>query len=203
MDLKTRIKIEGFIRKSLEQEVPSEEIIKRLEKAGVTQEISEYLLNRVELENFFIYDENRLVQEQKRIEKAQEEFRKGSSLNVTDFMSFPVQTIEENDPLPKAVKLMAEKNIGSLVVLNNEKPIGIMSERDLLKKVLAKDADYRKMLVKDVMTPHVICASIKEKLIEVETKMKVHHIRRIPILDGEKLVGIITATDIIRIMAFI
>lgn len=203
MDDTVRIKLEKYIRKCIEKDIKKDDIIQKLKSAGIHKDIIDHLIKKVELENYFIYDENKLVEEKKKIEKAQEEFRKGSSLKVDDVMSFPVQTIEKEKTIKDAITKMAEKNIGSLIVTENSKPVGIISERDLLLKILHQDANPKKLLVKDIMNEPLIFGESGESLIEAETKMKLNSIRRMPILKGGELVGIITSSDIIRIMAFI
>jgi len=114
-----------------------------------------------------------------------------------------VQTIEKSARIKEAITIMSEKNIGSLVVMDKGVPTGIISERDLLVKVLNQDLNYNKLTVESVMNEPLIAAEAGESLIEVETKMKLNSIRRIPVLKNGELVGIITSSDIIRIMAFI
>jgi len=203
MDQIVKSRIENYIRKCKEKKISDDELLKNLEKTGVHQDIINHLIKRIDLENYFIYDENKLIEEKKKIEKAQEEFRKGSSLKVDDVMSFPVQTVEKTEFVKKAVNIMAEKNIGSLVVTEKNKPIGMISERDLLLKVLNRELDYKQIRVEEIMTAPLIFGESGESLIEVETKMKLNSIRRIPILKNGEIVGIITSSDIIRIMAFI
>lgn len=203
MNTLLQTKLKQYIRRCREHLLPEDQIVQRLEKAGVHKDIAQHLLKKVELEEYFIYDEHKLVEEKQKIEKAQEEFRKGSSLKVDDVMSFPVQTIEQDQSIKKAISLMTEKGIGALVVTNEGKPVGMVSERDLLVKVLDKDLEYKKCSVEHIMTEPIIAAEKGESLIEVETKMKLNGIRRIPILESGELVGIITSSDIIRIMAFI
>jgi CBS domain-containing protein len=203
MDAVVRNKIERYIRSCKEKNMPHDAIVKQLEKAGIHKEITAQLLKRIDLENYFIYDENKLVDEKRKIEKAQEEFRKGSSLKVDTVMSFPVQTIDVKEPLKTAITLMVEKSIGALVVTEKGKPLGMVSERDMLTKVLDKELNIKRVTVEEIMNAPLIYIEAGESLIEAETKMKLNGIRRIPILKDGELVGIITSTDIIRIMAFI
>ena len=203
MDEVLRGRIENYIRKCRAQSVTDDQIAANLQKTGVHDDIIKHLLKRVELEDYFIYDEKKLLEEKKKIEKAQEEFRKGSSLRVDEIMSFPVHTIDLNQPIKVAIRIMAEKDIGALIVTENGKPVAMVSERDLLVKVLDKELDYKRSRVQEIMSAPLIYGESGESLIEIETKMKLNKIRRIPILKNGEIAGIITSSDIIRVMAFV
>ena len=116
---------------------------------------------------------------------------------VKQIMSKNPLTINEEASMEKAAEIMGKKHIGSLIVLREGKPWGIVTERDLLSRVLAKDKDYKKVKVKDAMsTPLIIIepdATIKEaakKMIDMKG--------RLVVFEGKKMVGIVTASDLIK-----
>lgn len=112
-----------------------------------------------------------------------------------------VVSVDGETSLKKACRIMGERHIGSVVVTRGGKPVGIFTERDLLSKVIPKGVDLGKSRVGDYMsTPLTIIRSDYE-LKEAARAMSQLRVRRLPVVDGDVLVGIITATDIVRAMA--
>jgi len=195
-------KIELYIRKSISKGIPIEKIIGKLSELGVSQETTKEMLHHLELEKYFLLHTEKLTEEKAKLERIHQELGKGHALMVRDFMSSPIISIEKHQPLSSAIKLMDERDIGSLVITEHQIPVGIITERDLLKKVLAHNLTAQQIAIADIMSSPLITGEVTEKLLEVETKMKLNNIRRMPLLENDKLVGIITSSDIIRIMAF-
>lgn len=119
-------------------------------------------------------------------------------LQVKDVMTSPVITVKPEMDLLEAVMLMNNHRIGSLVVVRDKRPIGIVTERDIMTKVVGKEVVTR-LKVSDVMSTPIL--SLREgDLPETATKvMTEHRIKRLPVVneDGD-LVGIITSTDLVR-----
>ena len=98
-----------------------------------------------------------------------------------------------------AARLMKNKKIGNVLVVENNQPIGILTESDILKKVVAEGKNAKDVLVEEVMTTPVI---VTDPYIPVEEAMKTMgkcNIRRLPVVENGKLIGIITHKDISRI----
>lgn len=120
-------------------------------------------------------------------------------MEVKDLMKTNVLTIQPDMTVTEAGKLMSEKRVGSLVVVNNKgKIVGILTERDILTDIVAKGEELRDILVKNIMSKHVI--TIKpEKTIEEASKLMVKKkIKKLPVVENGKIVGIITASDIVK-----
>lgn len=99
----------------------------------------------------------------------------------------------------EAVRRMTQHNIGSMVVLENGRTlVGIFTERDLLQRVVVKKRDPEKTLIGDVMTRDVIVVSSETPRAEVLQIMEKHHIRHIPVSDGQQLLGVISLRDVLR-----
>lgn len=96
-----------------------------------------------------------------------------------------------------ALKVMGEKNIGALLVIENDALIGIISERDYARKVILKNKNSRDTLVKEIMTEHVITVSPTSTIDECMTLMSDKHFRHLPVVEGSKVVGIISVGDIV------
>jgi len=117
---------------------------------------------------------------------------------LRDIMIKKVVTIELDRTAQDAAKLMAENSIGSLVIVSDGNPVGIVTERDLVRKVCTNDIASSKIPLRDVMSSHVIWA---EPDISIETavqRMFNNKIRRLPILENGKLVGIVTVSDLAK-----
>jgi CBS domain-containing protein len=117
---------------------------------------------------------------------------------IRDIMTKRVITIDEGSTALDAANLMAEKGISSLIVLNEGNPVGIVTERDFVKKICIKELQVSKVKTKDIMSKLRTFAD-PETPIEVAVQRMVNHkIRRLPVLENGKLVGIITVTDLAK-----
>lgn len=109
-----------------------------------------------------------------------------------------VVTVSPKDTVVKAAKLMERKNVGSVVVIQNKKPVGILTDRDLAIRVVAKKADVNSTLVEDVMTNNIVTGKDGQRAAELANVMHDYGIRRIPIVDKRgELTGIITLDDLL------
>jgi len=110
-----------------------------------------------------------------------------------------VITIKKDSTVKEAVRLMNEHEIGCLVVTENKKAIGILTERDLLKRVLAKSQDPSETKVEEVMSTPLISVQPNVEIGDVSRIMFQKNIKKMPIVRNEKLLGLVTLTDILRI----
>jgi CBS domain-containing protein len=110
-----------------------------------------------------------------------------------------VYTIQSGTSIKDAVNYMASKGVGLVPVMKDEKLIGVFSERDLVKRVIAKDKDLFLTLVNDVMSTNLIIGKIDEPNESVLAKMKEAKTRHILIVDNEKLVGVLSLRDLLEI----
>ncbi len=98
----------------------------------------------------------------------------------------------------EASKLMSEKMVGSVLVMDQGKLVGIFTERDLLNRIVSKGLDPRKIPLSQVMTPHVITVDIHNTPQDCYEKMQQTHARHVPIMDGEKVIGIVTMRNLLE-----
>lgn len=115
-----------------------------------------------------------------------------------------VVTIPEGQTVLEAAQKLVDHNIGGLVVVKDDRLTGILTERDLLRLTAMHAGNVGAILVGTVMTTEVITAEPGVDLTEVMSLMTNHKIRRLPVLDGGRLVGIITIGDVVnalRVMA--
>ena len=114
-----------------------------------------------------------------------------------ELMSSKVNTVNPEASLDYAARIMGEKHIGSLIVEKYKTPIGIVTERDLLSKVLAFGLFLAEGKVEDIMSYPLNSISVAAKIKEV-AKMMISKKGRLAVFDAGKLVGIITASDLIK-----
>src|ERR1035441_6910087 len=98
----------------------------------------------------------------------------------------------------EAVLMMTDKNIGALLVTENNKLVGIISERDYTRKVVVKGKASKTTAVKEILSSHVIHVSPSHTVEECMRLMTDHHFRHLPVLDGDKIVGIISIGDLVN-----
>ncbi|MCS4538265.1 MAG: CBS domain-containing protein [Thaumarchaeota archaeon] len=120
------------------------------------------------------------------------------TLYVSDVMSKPVRTVPQSSPMPNAIRDMANHRIGCLVVTRKEEPVGIITEGDILRRGLAADLNLKTMKVGELMSAPLITITDDATIEAAASMMTAKGIRRLPVLKKGKLVGVITATDIIR-----
>ena len=119
---------------------------------------------------------------------------------VKDVMSSPVFTIDEDSTVKEAARLMEEHELGCIIVNSKEgKPVGIITERDLVKRVLAKNARASKLSAKEVMTSPLITVDPDETLSDAARRMSDLKVRRLGVMYKGNLVGIISSKDILAI----
>jgi len=97
-----------------------------------------------------------------------------------------------------ALKVMAEKNVGVLLVLEGDQLVGIFSERDYARKVVLKGESSHTITIRNVMTSGVISVTPDQSIEDCMTLMTGKHIRHLPVLDNSKLIGLISIGDVVK-----
>lgn len=118
-------------------------------------------------------------------------------------MTSEVVTIETSQPASRAARLMADRHVGCLVVTTSEttRAVGIITERDLVWKIVADNVDPSKVFVGDVMTAPLITIASNQTVEDAAKVMTQYGVRRLPVIDNNALIGIITTTDLARMCA--
>lgn len=99
-----------------------------------------------------------------------------------------------------ALKLMSEKDIGALVVLDGEKLIGIFSERDYARKVILFGKSSKDTAVNEIMTAKVVCVRPEQMAEECMSVMTAKRVRHLPVLSEKKVIGVISIGDVVKAM---
>ncbi len=97
-----------------------------------------------------------------------------------------------------ALQLMADKNVGALLVLRSSRLLGIFSERDYARRIILKGKHSKETFVREVMTENPICVSPAQTIEECMNLMTANHIRHLPVLEKETLLGVISIGDVVK-----
>lgn len=123
-------------------------------------------------------------------------------MSVGRFCVRKVVTVCPDATVEAAAERMALENVGALVVVEDLKPIGIVTDRDLVVRALAKQCPPNSTEVRTVMTPNPVCITEKAPLKGATDRMKAHRLRRLVVLnDAQEVVGIIALDDILELFA--
>ncbi len=109
-----------------------------------------------------------------------------------------IWSIEPGASVFDAVKLMADKGVGALMVMEGNKLVGVISERDYARKVILKDRSSKGTYVEEIMTTRVIYAHPEQNVEESMALMTEKHIRHLPIMVEEKLLGVVSIGDLVK-----
>ncbi len=117
---------------------------------------------------------------------------------VSEAMTPEPTSIESGADAVEAARTMAAEDVGSLPVVENGELVGMVTDRDLVLQVLARDVDPHKVTVADVCTNAPVVASPHEALDEALQRMATAQVRRLPVVDDGRLVGILAQADVAR-----
>jgi CBS domain-containing protein len=123
------------------------------------------------------------------------------SLKVRDYMIKQLITFGKNDSIVEICQSMAEHSISCVIILEKGKPVGVVTERDIIKKIVSKKMIVDSMKARDVMSTRLFTVSEDENIFNIAKIMEKNHIRRLPVMKGKKLVGLITQTDLVKAMS--
>lgn len=116
---------------------------------------------------------------------------------VKDVMNKELVTVDSTTTIKNAAKLMDKQNVGCVIVTRDNKPIGIITERDFVKRITAVETPLSSS-VSDVMSSPLISIEAGETIWEAAQIMKTKNIHKLPIKEGEKIIGIVTTSDIVK-----
>jgi CBS domain-containing protein len=109
-----------------------------------------------------------------------------------------IYTIAPNITVFDALNIMAEKNVGALVVTEGKKVIGIFSERDYARKVILKGKSSKELTVADIMTTNVLFVTPDNTVEECMALMTEKHVRHLPVLENNTLIGLVSIGDVVK-----
>ena len=109
-----------------------------------------------------------------------------------------VWSIRPDASVFEAIELMAEKGIGALVVMEADKTVGLISERDYARSVILKGRASRETPIREIMTQRVICARPDQTVQECMALMTEKRVRHLPVMEGERLIGLVSIGDLVK-----
>ncbi|MFC1677084.1 CBS domain-containing protein [Planctomycetota bacterium] len=119
---------------------------------------------------------------------------------VMDVMHKDVVTVTVDQTALAASKIMSGNNVSCIMVMDDQSVVGVLTETDFLKSVAEKVSDFESLKLADIMTSQVISVPSDMPISKASQDMEAMHIKRLPVLDDGKLVGIVTQTDLVRAM---
>ena len=121
--------------------------------------------------------------------------------NVKDILAHKgtqVWSVSPDDSVYAALKMMSDKEIGSVIVMQDEKLVGLLTERDYSRKVVLQAKSSHDVLVKDIMTSRVLCVNPERSVEECMALMTGERARHLPVLDHKKVIGVISIGDLVK-----
>jgi CBS domain-containing protein len=109
-----------------------------------------------------------------------------------------IWSIEPTETVYRAIEMMADRGVGALLVMSDDRLLGIISERDYARKIILKDRSSSKSLVRDIMTSQVVTVTRDhsvDQCLEIMTEKRVRHL---PVIEGREVVGMVTIGDLVK-----
>lgn len=122
-------------------------------------------------------------------------------MRIRDVLSLKggtIYSIEPGSRLTAAVDLMVEHDVGSLVVMESGRMVGMLTFREVLQALKAVDGSLGALQAREVMVTHPVCGSPEDTIDELREMMTRHHVRYVPVMQGEALLGIVSFHDIAK-----
>jgi len=117
---------------------------------------------------------------------------------ILDAKGYDVSTIGPEETVLDALKLMAEKELGALIVMEEGELKGLISERDYARKVILKGRTSLETKVREVMTQKVVCSTLERTADEVMAVMTEKRVRHLPVIDEKQVVGLVSIGDLVK-----
>lgn len=118
--------------------------------------------------------------------------------DVLDAKGSSVWSVRPNDSVYDALKSMAEKDVGGLVVMEYDRLVGIITERDYARKVIIEGKSSKETPVSEIMTKRVLCVTPERTVDECLALMTDKRLRHLPVLENKKVVGVVSIGDLVK-----
>ncbi len=122
-----------------------------------------------------------------------------TGIKVIDAMTKNPIAIEKTATIEEAALKMLKNNVGSLIIKENNKLLGIITEKDMIDKVLANNLNAEKTRVNDIMSTQIKTISPQMDLYDAITKMRDEDVRRLPVIENDEVLGLLTEKDVLKI----
>jgi CBS domain-containing protein len=118
--------------------------------------------------------------------------------DILEAKGYDLWTIHPDAMVYDALTLMAEKNVGALVVMEGERPVGVISERDYARNMILKGRTSRDTAIREIMSPLEVTVRPEQDLEECMELMTDKRVRHLPVMQGDKLIGMVSIGDIVK-----
>jgi CBS domain-containing protein len=116
-------------------------------------------------------------------------------MNIRDVMTPNPRTVSPDDSIQNAARIMRDVDTGVVPVVENGRPVGLVTDRDIVVRAVAEDGQLNRP-VREIVTGSIVCASPDMSTREAADLMSEHQVRRLPVVENERLVGIVSIGDI-------
>ena len=117
---------------------------------------------------------------------------------ILDSKGHDVWAVDPGDTVLDSLKMMADKRVGALLVMDDEKLVGIVTERDYARKVILEGKSSKQTAVRDIMSDKVLCVSPDRTVDECMALMTDKRARHLPVLDHKKVIGVVSIGDLVK-----
>jgi CBS domain-containing protein len=116
-------------------------------------------------------------------------------MNIRDVMTHNPRTVSPQDSIQNAARIMRDEDTGVVPVVDNGKPVGVITDRDIVVRAVAEGGQLNRP-VRDIVTNELVAATPDMSLSEATELMSAHQVRRLPVVENNRLVGIVSIGDI-------
>jgi CBS domain-containing protein len=122
----------------------------------------------------------------------------GSINEILDHKGTAVWTVSPDVTVFEAIQMMSDKNVGALLVTEHDRLIGVVSERDYTRKVALKGKSSKELKVREIISDRVLSVTPQHTIEECMRLMTENRVRHLPVLDGQKIAGVISIGDLVN-----
>jgi CBS domain-containing protein len=122
----------------------------------------------------------------------------GTVGEILDHKRPEVWSVAPDTTVYQAIQLMADKNVGALPVLDDNRLVGIVSERDYTRKIILRGRSSRETPVREIMTRDLVLAALGDTIVDCMRVMTERRIRHLPVMDGSTMLGIVSIGDLVN-----
>ena len=127
------------------------------------------------------------------------DYRPETGIKVYNAMTHNPVTVLIETTLQECAKIMAENHVGALLIKDEEKIVGVVTEQDMVRKAISQDMPASNTSVKEIMETNLVRIDSKEDVVKAIHLMGNLNVRHLPVFDGDKFVGLITTKDVLKI----
>ncbi len=117
---------------------------------------------------------------------------------MLDEKGYKIYSVPPGSSVFDAIKLMAEAGIGALLVMDSERLVGILSERDYTRKIVLNNRSSRETAVREIMTEKVLYMTPEQTVDDCMAMMSKHHVRHMPVMENNRPIGMLSVRDVMR-----